>query len=325
MDIYPRVPHTSVCGFFDAPRVPHALVCAFYPLTEIRDTENILLMNPLRRTLLFIYGGSLTPGTGKGFKDAKLLSSGIALLTALLIICGMLGCNEIRKMKLANINPALQAISYDVKNLKANRHAYTFGENGFVELTRPPTHPGTPFPSPFPDAPPIPGDLPPAWDVRNAVYTDLTGDGVPEYALLVWRPWRDWPFMEWSDSPSLIADCRDAQGDSCHIILIDPCPEDNATDSPLNAQSYREIWAGSPLRVPLIKTATGDVDGDEETEMIAIEGDYSTGRDGPGTRVAVWQWNGFGFTMQWRSEPIHCHELALEDITGDHVADIIIW
>jgi hypothetical protein len=124
--------------------------------------------------------------------------------------------------------------------------------------------------------------------VAASALADVTGDDVPEWALLVWRPWQDWPIQRWSSAPSPIAAYRDGAGESCHLILIDP-------------RDGHEIWAGSALPVPLLALAVEDVDGDGRNEVLALEGRYADARDGPGSHVDVWRWNGFGFTLQWRS------------------------
>ncbi len=154
-------------------------------------------------------------------------------------------------------------------------------------------------------------DLPPSWDIITALEVDLTHDGAAECALLVWRPWEDWPIMRWSDSPSPIAGHRDKHGDSAHIILTDPA-------------SHRELWAGSALAVPIVQIAVGDVDGDGGSELIALEGDYETGRSGPARTVAVWRWNGFGFTLAWRSSPDQFSELVLIDMADDGAQEILV-
>ena len=140
--------------------------------------------------------------------------------------------------------------------------------------------------------------IPSTWDVTAATLVDVTGDGSPECVLLVWRPWRDWPIQRWSTTPSPIADFHDAAGDSCHLILLDP-------------SDGREIWAGSALPAPLLALAIGDVDGDGWDEVVTLEGDYASGRHGPATHVDVWRWNGFGFTLVWRSPPGVFHQLRL--------------
>jgi hypothetical protein len=124
--------------------------------------------------------------------------------------------------------------------------------------------------------------------------------------------------MQWSDTVSPIAANRDAQGDSAHIVLAQPIP---ASDQPA---TYRELWAGSSLAVPIVQVAAGDVDGDRRVELVALEGDYATGRDGPARHVAVWRWNGFGFTLQWRSPSGHFTALALTDLNRDGAVDILV-
>jgi hypothetical protein len=139
----------------------------------------------------------------------------------------------------------------------------------------------------------------------------VTHDGLPEWVLLVWRPWRDWPIQRWISAPSPIAGFHDAAGDSCHLILLDP-------------RDGREIWAGSALPAPLLALAVGDVDGDGLNEVATLEGDYATGREGPATRVDVWRWNGFGFTLQWRSSPGTFRELRLTDVHNSGILDIAV-
>jgi hypothetical protein len=134
-------------------------------------------------------------------------------------------------------------------------------------------------------------DLPPDWHIAASNLADVTGDGIAEWVLLVWRPWRDWPIQRWNAAPSPIAGFHDAGGDSCHLILLDP------------DQGGREIWAGSALPMPFLSLIVADVDGDGANEVLTIEGSYADGRNGNGTHVDVWGWNGFGFTMEWRSAP----------------------
>jgi len=152
---------------------------------------------------------------------------------------------------------------------------------------------------------------PPTWHVTASVLADVTNDGTPEWVLLVWRPWRDWPIQRWLPAPSPIADFHDATGDSCHLVLLDP-------------YDGHEIWAGSALPVPLLALAVGDVDGDGRNEVVTLEGDYATGRDGPATYVDVWRWNGFGFTLEWRSLPGTFRQLCLTDGNNDGTLDIAV-
>jgi hypothetical protein len=118
--------------------------------------------------------------------------------------------------------------------------------------------------------------------------------------------------MRWSEGTSPIADNRDARGESAHVILVEPSA----------GGGYREIWAGSALPAPILHLEVGDVDGDGQNELVTLEGDYETGREGPARHVAVWEWNGFGFTLGWRSPPVRLMALLLADADGDGTLDV---
>lgn len=148
--------------------------------------------------------------------------------------------------------------------------------------------------------------IPLDWRITAFALADVTGDGLPEWALVVWRPWRDWPIQDWSPAPSPIAGFHDAAGDSCHLILLDP-------------RDGRQVWAGSALNAPLLALAVGDVDGDTHSEVVALEGDYATGRSGPASSIVVWKWNGFGFSLEWRSPPGHLRQLWLTNANSDSI------
>jgi hypothetical protein len=104
-------------------------------------------------------------------------------------------------------------------------------------------------------------ESPAEWRVRRAARGDVTGDGIEDVVLLVWREWADWPIQAWLDVPSPIAGYHDADGQSCHVIVLDPA-------------TGREIWAGSALPKPLAAIAVGDVDGDGVDDLAALEGRY---------------------------------------------------
>jgi hypothetical protein len=163
--------------------------------------------------------------------------------------------------------------------------------------------------SPHPCMPPP--SVPSTWQVTAAILAEVTDDGSAEWVLLVWRPWRDWPIQRWTSVPSPIAGLHDSAGDSCQIILLDP-------------EDGREIWAGSALPAPFLSLVVGDVDGDGQRELVTLEGDYASGRDGPGAAVDVWQWNGFGFGLEWRSPVSPLYQLHLTDANNDGILDIAV-
>lgn len=184
---------------------------------------------------------------------------------------------------------------------------YAFRDNAFVTLPNP--QEVTPPSLPAGDS--LLPVAPPDWDITAATLADATGDGQAEWVLLVRRPWRDWPIQEWTSAPSPIADFHDAAGDSCHLILLDP-------------ESRREIWAGSALPVPLLALAVGDVDGDDTNEVVTLEGDYDARWSGPASHVDVWQWNGFGFSLEWRSPAGAFRQLSLTSTDSEEILSIAV-
>jgi len=190
---------------------------------------------------------------------------------------------------------------------------YAFQEGAFRSLVLPRqqaasllvSHPSDPLVMPSPEL------VPSTWRITASALADVTGDGSPEWVLVVWRPWRDWPIQSWSAAPSPIAGFHDATGESCHLILLDP-------------RDGREVWAGSALPAPILALAVGDADGDGRSEVVTLEGDYATVRNGPAGRVDVWKWNGFGFTLEWRSPPGIFHRLGLTDANDDGILDMVV-
>lgn len=184
---------------------------------------------------------------------------------------------------------------------------YAFQNGTFATVAA--THEALPSPAII-STPPLPS-TPPDWHITASNLADVTGEGKPEWVLLVWRPWRDWPIQAWVSVPSPIDAFHDAEGDSCHLILLDP-------------DDGHEIWAGSALPEPLLALAVGDVDGDDLNEVVTLEGDYNAGRNGTASHVNVWAWNDFGFSLEWRSDKGFFHQLELISIDGEKLSWIAV-
>ena len=190
---------------------------------------------------------------------------------------------------------------------------YAFQGGAFRSVAFPRQQAANLFDSQSSDHPtaPSPEHVPSTWHITASALADVTGDGLPEWVLVVWRPWRDWPIQSWSTASSPIASFHDAAGESCHLILLDP-------------RDGREVWAGSALPAPILALAVGDVDGDGRSDVVTLEGDYATGRHGPGSRVDVWKWNGFGFTLEWRSPPGIFRRIELTDANDDGILNMAV-
>jgi len=127
---------------------------------------------------------------------------------------------------------------------------------------------------------------PESWRVGAARLGDLNRDGLPELVLLVWRPWQPWPVDKVLPYGGRIAGFQNADGMSCHLILIG-----------WRGQSFGERWAGSALADPLNAIEVADLDGDGRIELAALEGSYLNSPSSPADSLTIWAWNGFGFGL----------------------------
>ena len=151
----------------------------------------------------------------------------------------------------------------------------------------------------------------PSWDIRELLVADLNNDDEQEVALVLWKPFRP-------DPPVFY----DAFGF--------PAPwEEGSLRNHLFIYTWRDgerlpLWCSSPIADPISDLTLGDVDGDGANELVALEGSYGDGLDAPAHQVSVWRWNGWGFTLQWRSPAGAYANLTLQDVTADGVLDILV-
>ena len=151
----------------------------------------------------------------------------------------------------------------------------------------------------------------PSWDVRELLVADLNNDNEQEVALALWKPFRP-------DPPVFY----DAFGFSAPW-------EEGSLRNHLFVYTWRDgewfpLWCSSPIADPISDLTLGDVDGDGANELVALEGAYGESLDAPARQVSVWRWNGWGFTLQWRSPAGAYANLTLQDVTGDDVLDILV-
>ena len=132
---------------------------------------------------------------------------------------------------------------------------------------------------------------PGSWRVAQAAFTDLNRDGTPEVTMLVWRPFRPWPVDAWLPHGGRIAGFHDAEGQSCHLILIG-----------WKLGKYRELWAGSALAEPVRAFAAADYNADGKEELAALEVAYDDPPSAAASSLKVWEWNGFGFSAVYSLE-----------------------
>ncbi len=136
------------------------------------------------------------------------------------------------------------------------------------------------------------------WRVDNFFLADSNNDGILDINLSVWKA------GDFGESKPFWVEEND-MGVKNHFFVFDFV---NGAVSP--------IWQSSNLEKPNCEFIFADIDGDEKNDLIAIEGDYSQKLNCDGNYVAVWKWNGWGFSNEWRSEKGSFANLEIEKNDG---------
>ena len=151
----------------------------------------------------------------------------------------------------------------------------------------------------------------PSWDVREMLLADLNNDGGQEVAFVLWKTFVLQPRFLYEDfhfqAPFAEGSLRN------HLFLYG-----------WRDGEWRALWCSSPIADPIRELALGDVDADGANELVVLEGSYGDALDEAAHHVTLWRWNGWGFTLHWRSAPGRYRNLILQDVTGDEVPDIVL-
>jgi len=76
---------------------------------------------------------------------------------------------------------------------------------------------------------------------------------------------------------------------------------------------YQLLWGGRPANIPILAVELGDVDDDGAEELVVLE------EQAAGQSVAVWRWQGWSFSLVWRSEIGRFQELSLMPDANNHL------
>ena len=136
------------------------------------------------------------------------------------------------------------------------------------------------------------------WWIDDFVLADSNNDGITDINLSLWKSGNfgsSKPFWRKENDMSI----------KNHFFVLG-----------FAGGSINQIWSSSNLGEPNCEFQIADVDNDGKNDLIVIEGDYLQEPKCNGNHVAVWKWNGWGFSNNWRSEKGDFSNLEIEEIDG---------
>ena len=134
------------------------------------------------------------------------------------------------------------------------------------------------------------------WWIDDFVLADSNNDGIVDINLSLWKSGNfgtSKPFWVKENDMSV----------KNHFFVLD-----------FIGGSIKQVWGSSNLAEPNCEFKITDVDNDGKNDLIVIEGDYSQEPKCNGNYVAVWKWDDWGFSNEWRSDKGDFSNLEIEKI-----------
>ncbi len=160
---------------------------------------------------------------------------------------------------------------------------------------------------------------------------DLTGDGesetiyrrggraeIEQDGKIVWTSPVDWQVLDLA-----VGDPNNDGRSELLISLRKPDAQGLSRSHPFivgyRRGMYKLLWGGSALSSPITEVEVGDIDGDGLQELLVLEE-----QAGGANALSVWRWHGWGFLLDWRSQPGWYENLSLANVPGRDQTAIIL-
>lgn len=136
------------------------------------------------------------------------------------------------------------------------------------------------------------------WWIDNFILADSNNDGITDINLSLWKSGNfgtSKPFWIKENDMSV----------KNHFFVLD-----------FVGGAVKQVWGSSNLTEPNCEFKIVDVDNDGKNDLVVVEGNYSQKPKCAGNYIAVWKWNDWGFSNEWRNEIGNFSNLEIEKIGG---------
>ncbi len=169
-----------------------------------------------------------------------------------------------------------------------------------------------------------PSSEPPVDGIFSSGSIDLTGDGEDEiirlkdHSVTIFQggepAWQSPP--EWQVLDVALGDPNDDGRFEALLALEKPDDTGIIRSHPFiigyRGGIYRQVWGGSAVSENIREVELVDITGDGIQDLLVLD-------QAPGQELqtaGLWEWNGWGFSLSWRSQPGRYSDLGLPGVAG---------